>query len=104
MEKMKTYIWSSNLEIDEFESGWKAVIGEFKLEDNKWLSDMYDIRKSWIPAYFRDSPMFGLMRTTSRSEVKIFSFHSFTSKVILYVSFGYVLRVQCIGSGMKQNV
>nr|XP_017228025.1 PREDICTED: protein FAR1-RELATED SEQUENCE 5-like [Daucus carota subsp. sativus] len=24
MEKMKTYIWSSNLEIDEFESGWKA--------------------------------------------------------------------------------
>ncbi|XP_063935349.1 protein FAR1-RELATED SEQUENCE 5-like [Daucus carota subsp. sativus] len=77
MEKMKTYIWSSNLEIDEFESGWKAVIGEFKLEDNKWLSDMYDIRKSWIPAYFRDSPMFGLMRTTSRSESENFFFSQF---------------------------
>ncbi|WOG86405.1 hypothetical protein DCAR_0205609 [Daucus carota subsp. sativus] len=66
MEKMKTYIWSSNLEIDEFKSGWKAVIEEFKLEDNKWLSDMYEIRKSWIRSYFRDSSMFGLMRTTSR--------------------------------------
>ncbi|WOG86781.1 hypothetical protein DCAR_0205999 [Daucus carota subsp. sativus] len=57
MEKMKTYIWSSNLEIDKFESGWKAVIEEFKLEDNEWLSYMYEIKKSWIPSYFRDSPM-----------------------------------------------
>ncbi|XP_063948184.1 protein FAR1-RELATED SEQUENCE 5-like [Daucus carota subsp. sativus] len=88
MEKMKTYIWSSNLEIDEFESGWKAVIGEFKLEHNKWLSDMYDIRKSWIPAYFRDSPMFGLMRTTSRFESENFFFSQFHKQ----------------GSGMKQNV
>lgn len=29
---------------------------------------MYTIRSSWIPAFFRDEPMFGLMRTTSRSE------------------------------------
>ena len=42
------------------------------MEDNKWLSDMYEIRKSWIPSYFRDNPMFGLMRTTSRSESENF--------------------------------
>ena len=68
MEKMKTYIWASHLEIAEFEEGWEAVIKEFKLESNKWLLDMYEIRSFWIPAYFRDEPMFGLMRTTSRSE------------------------------------
>ncbi|KAK1367818.1 hypothetical protein POM88_033910 [Heracleum sosnowskyi] len=44
-EKMKTYVWSSIIEIDEFEAGWIAIINEFKLEDNKWLSDMYAIRQ-----------------------------------------------------------
>ncbi|KVH96789.1 hypothetical protein Ccrd_001123 [Cynara cardunculus var. scolymus] len=29
---------------------------------------MYAIRESWIPAYFKDYPMSGLMKTTSRSE------------------------------------
>nr|XP_017217249.1 PREDICTED: protein FAR1-RELATED SEQUENCE 5-like [Daucus carota subsp. sativus] len=74
MEKMKKYIWSSNLEIEEFENGWQSVIKEFNSEDNKWLANMYEIRKSWIPSYFRDNPMFGLMRTTSRSESENFFF------------------------------
>ncbi|KAK1351942.1 hypothetical protein POM88_053823 [Heracleum sosnowskyi] len=77
MEKMKTYIWSSIIEIDEFEIGWGAIIKEFKLEENKWLSDMYAIRSCWIPAYFRNEPMFGLMRTTSRSESENFFFSQF---------------------------
>ena len=77
MDKMKRYIWSSHLEIDEFEQGWEAVIKEFNLDNNKWLSDMYDIRCSWIPAFFRDKPMFGLMRTTSRSESENFFFAQF---------------------------
>ncbi|WOH00382.1 hypothetical protein DCAR_0519741 [Daucus carota subsp. sativus] len=77
MEKMKKYIWSSNLEIEEFENGWQSVIKEFNLEDNKWLADMYEIRKSWIPSYFRDNSMFGLMGTTSRSESENFFFGQF---------------------------
>ncbi|XP_017239678.2 protein FAR1-RELATED SEQUENCE 5-like [Daucus carota subsp. sativus] len=77
MEKMKAYIWSSILEIEEFENGWKSVIKEFNLEENKWLSDMYEMRASWIPSYFRDSPMFGLLRTTSRSESENFFFGHF---------------------------
>ncbi|WOG86460.1 hypothetical protein DCAR_0205666 [Daucus carota subsp. sativus] len=65
MEKMKTYIWSTHLEIDDFEQGWEAVVKEFNLEHDKWLTEMYAIRSLWIPAFFRDEPMFGLMRTTS---------------------------------------
>ena len=77
MAKLKTYIWSPILEIEEFENGWQAIIKEFKLEDNHWLSHMYDIRSSWIPAFFREKPMFGLMRTTSRSESENFFFGQF---------------------------
>ncbi|KAK1378190.1 hypothetical protein POM88_024934 [Heracleum sosnowskyi] len=68
MEKMKKYIWSSTLEPAEFEKGWTSVLKEVKLEGNRWLWEMFAIRTSWIPAFFRDKPMFGLMRTTSRSE------------------------------------
>lgn len=77
MDKMKSYIWSSNIEVSEFEEGWASVLKEFNLEGNKWLSAMYDIRDFWIPAYFRDEPMFGLMRTTSRSESENFFFGQF---------------------------
>nr|GEZ22744.1 hypothetical protein [Tanacetum cinerariifolium] len=39
---------------------------EFNLENHKWLTKMINIRSTWIPAYFIDSPLCGLMRTTSR--------------------------------------
>ncbi|KAK1373541.1 hypothetical protein POM88_029734 [Heracleum sosnowskyi] len=35
------------------------------------------IRSCWIPAYFRNESMFGLMRTTSRSESEDFFFSQF---------------------------
>ncbi|XP_074326817.1 protein FAR-RED IMPAIRED RESPONSE 1-like [Apium graveolens] len=38
---------------------------------------MYSIRSSWIPSFFRDEPIFGLMRTTSRSESENFFFGQF---------------------------
>ncbi|XP_074356128.1 protein FAR1-RELATED SEQUENCE 5-like [Apium graveolens] len=77
MKKMKTYIWSSILETDEFERGWMEVLKEFKLDEHKWISDMYSIRSSWIPSFFRDEPMFGLMRTTSRTESENLFFGQF---------------------------
>ncbi|KAK1368549.1 hypothetical protein POM88_034641 [Heracleum sosnowskyi] len=77
IEKIKKYIWSSVIEPDEFEQGWKEVIKEFKLEEHVWLSKMYDMRQSWIPAYFRDKPMYGLIRTTSRSESENYFFSQF---------------------------
>ncbi|XP_022031805.1 protein FAR1-RELATED SEQUENCE 9-like [Helianthus annuus] len=51
-----------------FESEWEVVIGEFNLVDNDWLSDIFALRESWIPAYYRMEELSGLMRTTSRSE------------------------------------
>ncbi|KAD6796112.1 hypothetical protein E3N88_07008 [Mikania micrantha] len=33
-----------------------------------WMDDIFELRDSWIPAYYRYEDMFGLMRTTSRSK------------------------------------
>lgn len=38
---------------------------------------MYDMRAEWIPAYFSDIEMAGLLRTTSRSESSNFFFQNF---------------------------
>ncbi|XP_022007900.1 protein FAR1-RELATED SEQUENCE 5-like [Helianthus annuus] len=61
-------VWTDILTPEEFESEWEAVIAEFNLEDNDWLSDIFALRESWIPAYYRMEHMSGPMRTTSRSE------------------------------------
>jgi zinc finger SWIM domain-containing protein 3 len=44
------------------------MISEFGLQDNAWFAKRYDLRQSWIPAYFRDVFLGEILRTTSRSE------------------------------------
>nr|XP_017239585.1 PREDICTED: protein FAR1-RELATED SEQUENCE 5-like [Daucus carota subsp. sativus] len=68
MEKLNQFIWSDHITPEEFEQGWSDAFEEFDLSDNVWLSKMFELRKFWIPAYFNDEPMEGLLRTTSRSE------------------------------------
>ncbi|XP_047048722.1 protein FAR-RED IMPAIRED RESPONSE 1-like [Lolium rigidum] len=60
-------VWASETP-DEFEEKWSSVISDFGLQDNEWLAAKYEIRQSWIPAYFRGVFLSGLLRTTSRSE------------------------------------
>ncbi|BAS93676.1 Os05g0370100, partial [Oryza sativa Japonica Group] len=45
---------------------------------NLGFSTKFDQRRSWVPAYFSDIPLLGLLRTTSRSE----SADSFFSRLI----------------------
>ena len=35
---------------------------------SEWIRNRYHIRESWIPAYYMDVPLAGILRTTSRSE------------------------------------
>nr|XP_043620317.1 protein FAR1-RELATED SEQUENCE 5-like [Erigeron canadensis] len=60
---------------------------EFNLEDDVWFKHMYEIRNSWIPAYFRELAMSGLMRTTSRSESENSFFNNFTNPYATLVHF-----------------
>ncbi|XP_024964572.1 protein FAR1-RELATED SEQUENCE 5-like [Cynara cardunculus var. scolymus] len=40
----------------------------YGLRGDSWFDELYEIRESWIPAYYKDYHMSGLMKTTSRSE------------------------------------
>ncbi|XP_035820957.1 protein FAR1-RELATED SEQUENCE 5-like [Zea mays] len=55
------------LTVTEFETAWAMLIDDFRLHDNISLSRMYEIRKDWIPAFFKHDYC-GLMVSTQRSE------------------------------------
>jgi len=42
----------------------QSIINEFGLQNNAWLSQMYDIRDMWIPAYFTDLFLGAILKTT----------------------------------------
>ncbi|KAL2937990.1 Protein FAR-RED IMPAIRED RESPONSE 1 [Bienertia sinuspersici] len=57
---------------EEFEKNWTSVIMMYELQENQWLSGLFDEREMWVPAYMRHLFLAG-MKTTQRSE----SIHSF---------------------------
>ena len=74
-------------EPDDFEESWKSILEEFGLSDHDWLNTMFGIRELWIPAYFRDLFMGGLLRTTSRSESENSFINNFTNSHLTLVEF-----------------
>ncbi|XP_076921805.1 protein FAR-RED IMPAIRED RESPONSE 1-like [Bidens hawaiensis] len=61
-------VWTDSISPFEFEEKWQSIMVEFELDKNKWLTDMFEIRLDWIPTFYREEPLSGLMHTTSRSE------------------------------------
>ena len=45
---------------------WNELLSEYKLEENKWMENLYDLRKKWAAVY-RDS-FTADMNSTQRSE------------------------------------
>ncbi|XP_024962992.1 protein FAR1-RELATED SEQUENCE 5-like [Cynara cardunculus var. scolymus] len=62
------FVWNIHIGPSEFESRWNEMIDKYNLAGDTWFTETYEIRHSWIPAYYKDTPMSGLMKTTSRSE------------------------------------
>ncbi|XP_019179244.1 PREDICTED: protein FAR1-RELATED SEQUENCE 1-like [Ipomoea nil] len=67
------------LSVEKFEHGWLEVMEKYNLVEHRWFRLMYDLRSFWIPVFFNDVFMGGLMRTTSRSEAANSVFSSFTN-------------------------
>jgi hypothetical protein len=82
-----------------FESNWSSFINDFQLGSNEWFSTRYFIRASWIPAYFMDIPLAGVLRTTSRSESDNSFFNRFIHRKLSFVEFwlrfDIALECQC---------
>ena len=83
---------------DEFEDRWAKLLDEFSLHGHKWLTKMFGIRSCWIPAYFIDSPLCGLMRTTSRSESENNFFSHFTNSGSTLMNF-----MNCFETAMEKQ-
>jgi len=71
----------------EFEQEWQTIIVDFGLQNNAWLSQMYDIRDMWIPIYSKDLFLGAVLRTTSRSESENHFFSNFTNSHLSLVEF-----------------
>ncbi|XP_021741423.1 protein FAR1-RELATED SEQUENCE 5-like [Chenopodium quinoa] len=87
LKKLCACVWHLEIEPAEFEERWNKVMVEYHLEEHEWLGYMYKIRNKWIPAYFRDVFLGGIMRTTSRSESENNFFSSFINPHVSLVEF-----------------
>ncbi|KAJ3700780.1 hypothetical protein LUZ61_004485 [Rhynchospora tenuis] len=76
IKEIKSAVYNS-LTIDQFESSWQNVITKSSLQEHPWLSEMYEKRSTWIPAYFKNHFWAGIS-TTQRSE----SMNSFLDKFV----------------------
>nr|GEV62427.1 hypothetical protein [Tanacetum cinerariifolium] len=97
-DKFGKIVWNMFIGPEEFEDKWNKLMEEFNLVNHKWLSKMYHLRSSGITAFFVDSPLCGLMRTTSRSESKNSFFLYFTSSGLTLVKFNL-----CYESAMERQ-
>ncbi|GJW44604.1 FAR1-related sequence 5-like protein [Tanacetum coccineum] len=97
-EKLNKIVWNMYIGPEEFEYRWGKLMEEFKLENHKWLTKMFNIRSTWIPAYFIDSPLCGLMRTTSRSESENSFFSHFTNSGSTLMNF-----MNCFETAMEKQ-
>ena len=76
---LNNIIWNQCLSPTEFEDKWNSLIKEFGMEDNEWLTTIYNMRSLWIPAFFKDYSLSGLMKTSSLSESQNSFFKNFVS-------------------------
>jgi 3-methyladenine DNA glycosylase AlkC len=60
-------IIDNSMTVHEFETRWVEMILKYNVANNTHLSDLYQIRATFVPAYFRDQ-FFPFLQTTARSE------------------------------------
>ncbi|XP_074298410.1 protein FAR1-RELATED SEQUENCE 5-like [Silene latifolia] len=85
--RLNRCVWNNQLEPDEFKEQRGKIMTDYQLVEHEWFSDLYDLRKQWIPAYFKDVSMSGLMRVTSRFESENSFFDRFLTPHLTLVEF-----------------
>ncbi|KAJ3686390.1 hypothetical protein LUZ61_015554 [Rhynchospora tenuis] len=92
---LRKVIYESKTE-SEFEFKWELTVSHYSLQDNVWLTDMFDMRHMWVPVYLNKFFWAG-MRSTQRSE----SINAFLDK---YVNSKTTLRnfVRCFDLALSR--
>ncbi|KAK9750136.1 hypothetical protein RND81_02G175800 [Saponaria officinalis] len=86
-KRINSCVWSNNLDANEFEEAWSNIMIDYDLIDHPWFTLLFEMREEWIPAYFKDIFMGGLMRVTSRSESENSFFDRFVTPYVSLVEF-----------------
>ncbi|CAI9298795.1 unnamed protein product [Lactuca saligna] len=77
-KRFHSIIWNSKLEPHDFDNVWQSYLDDFNISNNKWMKEMYGLQRRWVPVFFKDIPMPGLMRTTFLSTGQNWSFQNNT--------------------------
>ncbi|XP_052623761.1 protein FAR1-RELATED SEQUENCE 5-like [Lactuca sativa] len=95
-KRFNKLVWNMHIKPDEFEKKWDLIINEFDLKDKRWFNDMFELRDKWIPVYFSDTRMSGLMKTTLRSESmnSFFNTYSQSGNLLLHFMMNYDTTIQ----------
>ncbi|KAL2905311.1 Protein FAR-RED IMPAIRED RESPONSE 1 [Bienertia sinuspersici] len=87
MSEFCNCVWSKHTEPEEFDELWNSILEKYDLMNNTWLQHMLQIRQNWIPSYYRNMPMSGGMRTTSKSESENNFFGKFKTPHVTLLEF-----------------
>ncbi|XP_035832063.1 protein FAR1-RELATED SEQUENCE 1-like [Helianthus annuus] len=85
--RMTHVVWNDTIIPEDFETEWHSIISTFGLKNHEWLKDMYDLRFDWIPSYYHEENLTGLMCTTSRCESENYFFCQFCNPRCTLVEF-----------------
>ncbi|CAL8090482.1 unnamed protein product [Prunus armeniaca] len=77
-KEFKETIWEID-NIDEFEEKWHAIVTKSSLTYHPWMSLVFDLRKSWVPAYVKHLFSAG-MSSSQRAESSHAFFKQYISK------------------------
>ncbi|XP_042041490.1 protein FAR1-RELATED SEQUENCE 5-like [Salvia splendens] len=95
---LNSCVWSELIEPTEFEDKWKNVMVTYDLVDSEWFVSMFESRRYWVPAYFRDFPNSSLIKTTSVSESQNSFFKRYTQSranlVVFLMNFNNAVDAQ----------
>lgn len=45
-------VWNMYIDPTVFEDKWEKLMNDFALKNDSWFKHMFEIRSTWIPAYF----------------------------------------------------
>ncbi|XP_019184311.1 PREDICTED: protein FAR1-RELATED SEQUENCE 5-like [Ipomoea nil] len=97
-KSLNDIVWNERISSSDFEAQWQLLMEKYNLTEHRWFRKLFVEREHWIPAFFSDLPLSGLVRTTSRSEAQNSVYGKFTrpcsSLVQFYIQFESVLETQ----------
>ncbi|CAL9000027.1 unnamed protein product [Prunus brigantina] len=92
-------IWDTDNK-DEFDAKWNIVVTKAGLTDHPWLSSMFDLRESWVPAYARHFFAAG-MSSSQRAECSHGFFKQYISRRNSLMDF--IIRFERALSNQRQK-